>query len=84
MAVKEKCFEDLEKKKKSHSKVMNIKHERLEMQNYLKSNEIRIKLEEAQEIFKMRSRMSEVKTNFKGKYENFQCNLCSTKEDEKE
>ena len=43
---------------------MNIKHERLEMQNYLKSNEIRIKIEEAQEIFKMRSRMSEVKNNF--------------------
>ena len=84
VAVKEKSFEDLVKMKKSHSKVMKIKHERLEMQNYLKSNDIRIKLEEAQEIFKMRSRMSEVKTNFKGKYENFQCNLCSTKEDETE
>ena len=59
---------------------MNIKNERLEMQNYLKSNEKRIKLEEAQEIFKMRSRMSAVKTNFRGKYENFECNICSTKE----
>ena len=59
---------------------MNIKHERLEMQNYLKSNEIRIKLEEAQEIFKMRSRMSDVKNNFRGKYENFECNICNTKE----
>ena len=59
---------------------MNTKLEWLEMQNYSKSNEIRIELEEAQEIFKMRSRMSDVKNNFRGKYENFECNICSTKE----
>ena len=63
-------------KKESHSKVRFIKHERLEMQNYLKPNELKIKLEEAQEIFKMRSRVSDVKTNFKGKYENFECEIC--------
>ena len=58
-AIREKSFQDLEKKKKNHSKVMKVKHERLEMQNYLKPNETNIKLEEAQEIFKMRSKMSE-------------------------
>ena len=61
MAIKEKSFKDLEKQKENHSKVMEIKYERLEMQKYLKSNEIRIKVEEAQEIFKMRSRVSDVK-----------------------
>ena len=50
------------------------------MQNYLKPNDTNIRLEEAQEIFKMRSRMSEVKTNFKGKYEDFECKVCDTKE----
>ena len=50
------------------------------MQNCLKPNETNIKLEEAQETFKMRSRMSEVKTNFKGKYEDFECKICDTKE----
>ena len=80
MAIKEKSFKDLEKKKESHSKVMKIKYERLEMQKYLKPNEAKINLEEAQVIFKMRSRMTEVKANFKGKYENFECNACSTKE----
>ena len=50
------------------------------MQKYLKPNEINIKLQEAQEIFKLRSRVSEVKTNFKGKYENYECDVCSTKE----
>ena len=55
---------------------MEIKYERLEMQKYLKSNEIKIKLEEAQEIFKMRCKVSDVKINFRGKYENLECDVC--------
>ena len=53
------------------------------MQKYLKPNESKIKLEEAQEIFKMRSRVSNVKTNFKGKYQSFECMVCKI-EDETE
>ena len=63
-AIKEKTFSDLVKKKESHSKVMNIRHERLEMQEYLKPNKLKMKIEEAQEIFKMRCRITDVKTNF--------------------
>ena len=55
---------------------MRIKYERLEMQKYLKPNKIKINLEEAQEIFKLRSRVSEVKTNFKGSFENLNCDVC--------
>ena len=62
-AIEQKTFRDLEKRK-----VRTIKHVRLEMQKYLKPNESKIKLEEAQEIFKMRSRVSNAKTNFRGKY----------------
>ena len=47
-AIKEKTICDMIQKKESHSKVRLIKHERLEMQNYLKPNELKIKLEEAQ------------------------------------
>ena len=36
--------------------------------------------EEVQTIFKMRSRVTNVKTNFRGKYENFECNLCNEKD----
>ena len=75
-AIKEKTFADLEKKKESHSKVKNIMHERLEMQGYLKPNKIKMKIEEAQEIFRMRSRVTDLKTNFKGKYESFECDVC--------
>ena len=56
-------------------------HKRLEMQNYLKPNRSKIKIEEAQEIFKMRSRVSDVKSNFKGKDENFTCNICENEDE---
>ena len=37
--------------------------------------------EEVKTIFKIRSRMTSVKTNFRGKYDNFECDLC--KEEDK-
>ena len=46
------------------------------MQKYLKPNKIKINLEEAQEIFRLRSRVSEVKTNFKGSFDNLDCDVC--------
>ena len=54
----------------------NINHEGLEIQNYLKPINVKIKIEEAQEIFRMRSRVSDVKMNYKEKYENFDCDIC--------
>ena len=80
-AIQEKTFRELIKKKEMHSKVKNITHIRLEMQNYLKPNRSKIKIEEAQEIFKMRSRVSDVKSNFKGKYENSTCNICENEDE---
>ena len=74
--IKEQVFQDLKAKKESHSKVKNIKFEKLEMQKYLKSCKTKITQEEAQEIFKMRSRVSNVKMNFKGKYESLECEAC--------
>ena len=80
-AIKEKTFRDLVKKKESHSKVMNIIHERLEIQGYLKPNKLKMKMEEAQEIFRMRSRVADVKTNFKAKYASFECEVCKKEEE---
>ena len=51
------------------------------MQNYLKANKLNMSQELTQTIFKMRSRMTDVKTNFRGKYDNFECELCN-EEDE--
>ena len=67
------------KKKENHSKVMNLKHKTLQMQKYLKPNKIAT-LEESQEIFKMRSKVTDVKGNFKGKYDSIECNFCNEEE----
>ena len=83
-SVKQKAFEKLQKTKKSHSKVMNLKHTKLQMQSYLKSSKLKIKTEEARTIFKLRSRMADVKTNYKGKYKSFECDLCKEGEENQE
>ena len=79
--IKEKVFEELNLLKESHSKVKHLKHYVFEMQKYFKPCNIKITKEEAQEIFKLRSRVSDVKLNYKGKYETYECQVCK-KEDE--
>ena len=51
------------------------------MQNYLKANKQNMSQELTQTIFKMRSRMEEVKLNFWGKYENLECEVCKEVEE---
>ena len=64
--IKEYVFEELIKQKENHSKVSNLQYNELEMQKYLRKCEMNIRKEEAQEIFKMRNRVSDVKINSKG------------------
>ena len=80
--IKDLAFEELKMKKESHSKVKNLEHKSYEMQKYLKSNPVKITQEEAKEIFKLRSKVTEVKENFKGKYENIECELCKEEENQ--
>ena len=54
------------------------------MQNYLKPNQLKISKDEAITIFKMRSRMTEVKKNYRGKYDNIECDLCNEEEESQE
>ena len=46
------------------------------MQKYLTSCEVKITQEEAQAIFKLRTRMTDVKCNYRGKYESLECEIC--------
>ena len=62
-AVMDKAYEELTTLKECHFKVMKVKHFKLEMQKYLKSNPIKISQEEAQMIFKLRNRVTDVKIN---------------------
>ena len=63
--------------KANHSKVQKLSHEKLKMQNYLKANNHKMSQNESETIFKMRSRVSNVKTNYRGRFENFECSLCN-------
>ena len=53
--------------KKSHSKVKQLNHNAIKMQKYLQANQTNIKREEAQLIFKLRCKVTEVKVNLKSK-----------------
>ena len=80
--IRNSAFQELISKKETHSKVKNITHKKYEIQNYLKANQIKITQEEAREIFKMRCMVSDVKGNFKWKYENVNCENCEEEEDQ--
>ena len=75
-AVKSKALEELNKIKQKHSKGKELKYSYLEMQKYLRPSQINITYEDAITIFRIRSRMTDVKVNFKGKCENLACQIC--------
>ena len=61
------AFEELEKLKLSHSKVENVKHKMLQMRKYFMPSEYNATKEEIKIIFKLRCRVTELRTNLKGK-----------------
>ena len=67
--VQNKSFKDLLKIKEKHSKVKNINHKMLQMQNYLLPNNLKMKIEDSQLIFKLRCKVTETKINLKGMYD---------------
>ena len=77
-------FKSLTKKKLSHSKVMHIDHYMLKMRKYLMPSSIKITKDERKLIFRLRSRTTETKTNFKGKYDYFECDVCGKEEESQE
>ena len=57
------------------SKGKELVYTNIEMQDYLRP-EASIKLEEKQDMFKMRSRMIDINKNMRGKSTNFKCEAC--------
>ena len=72
------ALEYLNNVKSRHSKVLHISHNSWRMQIYLKPNQI--SNVEAKFIFLVRTRMLDVKTNFRNKYNDVKCPNC-TEED---
>ena len=79
--IEVKAFENLQKKNKSHSKVKQLNHNAIKMQKYLQANQTNIKREEAQLIFKLRCKVTEVKVNLKGSYDYLECGACGLEEE---
>ena len=77
-----KAFERLLCLKESHSKVKHLVYTNLRMQNYLKPGRVKITHSEIEAIFKLRSRVIDVKINFRGKYENIECRSCENEKEE--
>ena len=76
-----KTFQKMEERKRTHSKVRNIEYEHMKMQKYLKPNQCKIKIEEAQLIFRLRCRSTNVKVNLKGIYDSLECTACGLEEE---
>ena len=73
-AIKKEAFKYLEKIKSSHSKVLHVPHDNLEIQDYLTSADISPDL--ARFAFLCRSRMVEVGANFKQGVKHPICPVC--------
>ena len=72
--INQAAFNDLLKRKDSHSKVDHINFKNFEAQAYIKS--YKFKTVDKQLLFKLRTRMTNVKANFKTMHENIHCDLC--------
>ena len=68
------AFTYLQNLQSSHSKVRNIVYEKLEMQNYIKSDVL--STEEKQLLFALRTATINVRANFRGAHSTTDCNLC--------
>ena len=56
--IMEKTFTKLQNLKKCHSKVRHLEHNKIVMQKYLQPNSVKMSIEEAQLIFKLRCQVT--------------------------
>ena len=75
-AVQKAGFWFLSSEKLKMSKVMSVQHESLSLQEYFHPSFLNI--QEAKMLFRIRSRMVDVKMNFKNKYTDTLCPVCKT------
>ena len=74
--IEQKTLNDLVKRKESHAKVKILKHPVLKMQKYFMAKNKKINIEDCQNIFKMRCRMTKTKTNMKQMFNTYECRAC--------
>ena len=74
--VETKALQYLTKLKESHSKAKNIKHDKIQLQPYLRSETKNLTINEKKFIFAARTRMLDVKGNFKTGMLDRKCRKC--------
>ena len=82
--VEYKSLKYLENIKETHSKVKSLKHPVLKMQPYLMPNDEKMKREECQVIFQMRSQVTDTKINQKNRYDSYECEACGQTDESQE
>ena len=80
--MKSKAFEDLLDLQSKLTKGENLMYGNLEIRSYLTSNQINSK--QAQSIFRIRTRMTNVKNNYKQSYNDLLCPCCNLEQDTQE
>ena len=74
--IRKNAFLELINLKERHSKMKNVNYKTLSLQPYLSDS--RFSLKQKQLLFKLRTRMLDVKGNFKSMFQgNIQCDLCN-------
>ena len=79
--VETKALQYLTKLKESHSKAKNIKHENIQLQPYLRSETKNLTINEKKFIFGARTRMLDLKGNFKTGMSDRNCRKCEATEE---
>ena len=69
----------LNTKKSRHTKVLNLVHRNIKMQEYHSPNEMGI--HEEKSLFQLRTRIIEVRNNYSGSYPDLRCPLCKSEVD---
>ena len=82
--VKSAAFRYLSEVKLSHSKSRSVRHSELKLQSYLQSSQSNLSIKEKQFTFAARSRMLDVKSNFKVGLKTTQCRRCEDSEETQE
>ena len=80
-AIEDKALKDLNQIKIKHSKVLHLKHDYMKMKKYLMPNKMKTTRDEIQLIFKLRSRMTNIKKNYEGMYDDLECSACGEEEE---
>ena len=76
-AITEKAFEYLVNQQASHSKAKPLKYSKLQLQPYLRPGVVDLTIKEKAFIFEARSRMMDIRDNFKNGKSDLLCRACN-------